>query len=178
MGNGHLGGALNEQKQSLKFIVTSDNPSLFSSSPAISSDGTLNYTPGRDAYGSATVTVKLQDNGGTARGGVDTSPSQTFKITVTAVNDCPSFSGGNDVTVLEDSGPATIANWAKNIAAGPNESQALSFLVTTDNAALFSATPVITPSGTLSFTPTANAQGSAKVTVRSEGRRRHGQPRI
>ena len=35
-----------------------------------------------NASGSATVTVTLQDNGGTARGGVDTSAPQTFTITV------------------------------------------------------------------------------------------------
>jgi len=33
--------------------------------------------------------VTLSDNGGTANGGVDTSPAQTFTITVTAVNDAP-----------------------------------------------------------------------------------------
>ena len=46
-----------------------------------------------------TVTVPLQDNGGTANGGVDTSAPQTFTITVTAVNDAPSFTKGADQTV-------------------------------------------------------------------------------
>jgi hypothetical protein len=32
--------------------------------------------------GSATITIDLQDNGGTANGGVDTSPTQTFVISV------------------------------------------------------------------------------------------------
>ena len=44
------------------------------------------------------------DNGGTANGGVDASPTQTFTITVTSVNDAPSFTKGADVTVLENSG--------------------------------------------------------------------------
>jgi hypothetical protein len=35
------------------------------------------------------VTVQIHDNGGTADGGVDTSASQTFTITVTEVNDPP-----------------------------------------------------------------------------------------
>src|SRR5262249_19110629 len=108
-------GSASEQEQSLKFIITTDNPGLFSSGPAVSSDGTLTYTPAGDANGMATVTVKLQDNGGTVRGGVDTSPPQTFRITVTPVNDAPSFLKAGDVTVLEDSGPKAIANWAQNI---------------------------------------------------------------
>ena len=40
------------------------------------------------------MTVQLHDNGGTANGGVDTSAAQTFTITVTAVNDAPSFTKG------------------------------------------------------------------------------------
>ena len=48
-------------------------------------------TPRRaNTNGSATVTVRLTDNGGTANGGVDFS-EQTFTITVTPVNDAPSF---------------------------------------------------------------------------------------
>ena len=53
--------------------------------------GTLTYTPAANANGSATVSVSLHDNGGTANGGVDTQRSQTFTITVTAVNDPPTF---------------------------------------------------------------------------------------
>ena len=34
------------------------------------------------------------DDGGTANGGIDTSAAQTFTITVTAVNDAPSFIKG------------------------------------------------------------------------------------
>ena len=41
------------------------------------------YTPNPSATGgSATITINLQDNGGTANGGVDTSGSQTFVINV------------------------------------------------------------------------------------------------
>ena len=50
--------------------------------------------------------MPLHDNGGTANGGVDTSATQTFTITVTAVNDAPSFTKGADQTVAEDAGAA------------------------------------------------------------------------
>ena len=81
-------GAANEF-QSLQFIVTNNsNPSLFFSGPSISESG-LSYTPALNANGSATITVVLKDNGGTANGGQDTSAAQTFTITVNAVNDPP-----------------------------------------------------------------------------------------
>ncbi|HXG76236.1 MAG TPA: hypothetical protein VNJ53_06675 [Gaiellaceae bacterium] len=50
--------------------------------PAASSNGTLTYTPKAIALGVATVTVRAVDGGGTANGGVDTSPPQSFTITI------------------------------------------------------------------------------------------------
>ena len=98
-------GPADENGQTLTFLVSTDNDGLFSAPPAINSNGQLTYTPAADANGSATVTVKLMDDGGTANGGVDTSAAQTFTITVTAVNDVPSFTKGSDQTILEDAGP-------------------------------------------------------------------------
>ena len=99
--------------------------------PTVATDGTLTYTPAANAYGTATVTVRLTDNGGTANGGVDFS-EQTFTITVTPVNDAPSFVKGADQTVNEDAGRAERHGLGHGISAGPaNESsQTVSFLVT------------------------------------------------
>src|SRR2546425_8481095 len=75
-----------------------------------------------NANGAATVTVRLHDNGGVANGGVDTSAPQTFTITVTAINDAPSFTvPATAPTVNEDAGAQTVAGFATNISAGPNE---------------------------------------------------------
>src|SRR5207244_2069245 len=139
---------------------------LFSAQPAISSTGTLTYTPAADANGSATVSVQIHDNGGTANGGVDTSAAQTFTITVTAVNDAPSFTKGEDQTILEDAGAQSVSAWATGLSAGPSNesSQTVDFIVSNSNNALFSAQPAISASGTLSYTPAANANGSATVT--------------
>ena len=77
-------GPANEAGQVLTFEVTANsNAALFSAGPAIAANGTLTFTPAPDANGSATVTVRLRDNGGTANGGIDVSPTQTFTITVT-----------------------------------------------------------------------------------------------
>ena len=98
-------GPTNENGQTvLAYLVSNDNNPLFSAQPAVATNGTLTFTPAADANGSATVTVTVQDNGGTAIGGVDTSAPQTFTITVTAVNDPPSFTKGTDETVHEDTG--------------------------------------------------------------------------
>jgi hypothetical protein len=112
------------------------------------------------------VTVYAQDNGGTANGGDNTSDSQTFTITIAAINDAPSFTSGGNVTVNEDSG-AYSQGWATAISAGPaNESsQTVSFLVSNNNNALFSVQPAVSATGVLTFTPAADAFGAATVTV-------------
>src|SRR5207248_500928 len=81
----------NEAGQALNFIVSNNNNALFAVQPAIDPAGKLTYTLAADANGSATVTVQLHDNGGSANGGSDTSAPQTFTVTVTPVNDAPSF---------------------------------------------------------------------------------------
>jgi hypothetical protein len=95
-------GPADENGQTLTFDVTNNNNSLFSEQPAIDAAGKLTYTPAPDKNGSATVTVTLHDDGGTANGGSDTSASQTFTITVTAVNDAPTISSGTAVEFNEN----------------------------------------------------------------------------
>lgn len=83
-------GAANESGQALTFTVTNNtNPALFSAAPSIASNGTLSFTSAANASGTASITVALKDDGGTANGGQDTSAPVTFTITVTAVNDNP-----------------------------------------------------------------------------------------
>ncbi len=160
-------GPANENAQILTFTVTNNNNTLFSSQPAINSSGDLTYTPAANANGTATVSVILSDNGGTANGGDDTFVTQTFTITVTAVNDEPSFTKGANQIVNEDSGVQTVTGWATAINKGPtNENgQSLTFSVTNDNNALFSSQPVINSSGDLTYTPAANANGLATVSI-------------
>ena len=77
-----LSGPGDESLQSVTFSVTNDNPGLFAAQPVIAPNGGLTYTPNLLAIGTATVTVRVTDNGGTANGGIDTSPPQTFTITI------------------------------------------------------------------------------------------------
>ncbi len=162
-------GPADEAGQVLGFSVTTDNDSLFSVLPAIDpATGDLTYTPAAEANGTATLTIALIDDGGTANGGLDTSPDQFAVITVIPVNDAPSFSAGADDTVLEDAGPQTVAGWATGISAGPADEagQVLGFSVTTDNDSLFSVLPAIDPAtGDLTYTPAAEANGTATLTI-------------
>ena len=76
-------GPANESGQTVNFLIVSNsNASLFAVAPAVSSTGTLSYTPATGVSGTALITIALMDNGGTANGGIDTSASQSFNITV------------------------------------------------------------------------------------------------
>src|SRR5258705_3679456 len=83
-------GPTNESSQTVSFVITANtNSALFSAGPSVSPTGVLTYTPAANANGSATITLKITDNGGVLNGGVDESAPQTFTITVTPVNDAP-----------------------------------------------------------------------------------------
>ena len=160
-------GPANESAQTVSFTVTTNNDGLFSALPAVSSSGVLTYTPAANANGSVTVSVTPVDSGGTTNGGDDTGATQTFTITVNAVNDAPSFTKGSDQTVNEDAGAQSVSNWATAISKGPADesAQTLSFTTSNDNNALFSVQPGVTPTGTLVYTPAPNAVGTATVTI-------------
>jgi hypothetical protein len=143
--------------QTLTFFITNNsNAALFSSGPVISSTGTLNFTPAANKSGTATLTVELRDSGGTANGGDDTSDPQTWSITVTAVNDIPTFTAGPGITLPNGTtGAQTHTNWATGMNAGPDEAgQTLTFNATvTSGASLFTVPPAVdVTTGTLTYT--------------------------
>ena len=164
-------GPADESGQVLTFDITAnDNAALFSVGPAIdATTGNLSFTLAADAFGTANLTIDLSDDGGTANGGVDTSPSFNLVIAASGVNDAPTFVAGPDQAVDEDSGAQTVIAWASGIDAGaPNEAgQALSFNITGNtNASLFSAGPSVDAvTGNLSYTPAVDANGSATITI-------------
>ncbi len=155
-----------EVSQLLNFIVTNDNNGLFASQPSVSPTGTLTYTPALNQFGNATVTVVLNDNGGTSNGGIDHTISQFFNITVLSVNDAPAFFIGSNQIVPEDAGAQTVNGWASASPGPPNElGQTFTFFVSNTNNGLFSVQPAISPTGTLTYTPSANSNGNAIVSV-------------
>lgn len=76
-------GPSDESTQTLSFTVSNNNTGLFSVQPAIAANGNLTFTPSSAANGTATISVQINDNGGTANGGVAQSTIQTFTITTT-----------------------------------------------------------------------------------------------
>ncbi len=99
--------------------------------------------------------IEVEDN----FGGVTSS--------VELANAAPSFISSGNVSVAEDASAQSIAAWASAISAGPasEASQLVNFLVSNNQSSLFSVQPTISADGTLSFTPAANAFGTAIVTV-------------
>ncbi len=165
-------GPPDEANQILSFLVSNDNPVLFLVQPSLDAAGNLTYTPAPNASGTAIVTVQLQDNGGTANGGTDTSAPQQFAITIQFINDAPSFSEGLDQNVPANSGAHTVACWATNITPDGNAqpaaneaAQGLSFLVSTSSPNLFAVQPAISSTGTLTYTVAPNSYGIATITV-------------
>ncbi len=81
-------------------------------------------------------------------------------MTVTTVNDAPSFTMGADPTVAEDAGAQTVAGWATAISAGPanDEPDARPSSHEQHQRGLFAAGPTISATGTLTYTPAANQQ--------------------
>jgi uncharacterized delta-60 repeat protein len=127
----------------------------------LNSDGSFSYTPDPNFNGSDSFSYKARDSFG-----AESNPT-TVTIDVTAVNVAPTFAKGSDMMVRPDAGSYSAA-WATAISAGPADesAQALTFLVTGNtNPSLFSVAPALDANGTLTFTPAANAEGSATITV-------------
>jgi hypothetical protein len=78
--------ALDETTQTLTITVSNSNNSLFTVQPAVDfvagdTDTDLTFTIAPSTFGTSTVTVTVQDNGGTANGGVDLL-TLTFTISI------------------------------------------------------------------------------------------------
>jgi hypothetical protein len=165
---GDPGGGPDEDHQSVGFsVVGIDNPKLFAVEPSIDALGTLGYVLKADATGTARITVRGTDNGGTTNGGIATSAPVDFEISVSPVNDRPSLSLQGTQIVTEDAGVLTVPGFATpSPGGGPDEAdQTFRYTVTTNRPSLFAAGPTISPNGTLSYQTRADANGSAEVAV-------------
>ncbi|SMC48537.1 MBG domain-containing protein [Pedobacter africanus] len=141
-----------ETAQTTTLTVTSNNTNLFEALTVSGSGatGALSYRIKANAVaGTATVTVTVKDNGGTANGGVDTY-SRTFVITINALpvvsisSDKGTTLSKGETAVLTATGGSTYA-WANNSG----------IVGATGNAAL-----TVRPNQTTTYTVTAkNASG-------------------
>jgi len=156
-----------DEIQNLTVIAVSGNPRLIPS-PSVTyvspnTSGTLRFTPAAFSNGTATITVFVSD--GQAQYGTF---SRSFIVTVLPVNQPPTLNPIADVTVNENSGQQTVA--LSGISSGaPNERQTLTVRATSDSPAIV-PNPTVSYSnpnatGTLKFTPVANAVGAALISV-------------
>jgi hypothetical protein len=105
--SGVRAGPSNESSQGLRFVVEAADKSLFSVQPAVSSTGTLTFTPAPKVSGDTVVYIYLKDTGGTDLGGNDTARAQ-FKIAITTnANQTGQFNGLIQPLVL----PATSTQY-------------------------------------------------------------------
>jgi hypothetical protein len=164
--SGISSGSVNEN-QTLTVTATSSNPGLIPN-PAVTyaspnATGSLTFTPVANSNGTATITVTVNDGHA-----VSNTLSRTFTVTVNAVNDAPTLAAINSVTINEDAGAQTVG--LAGIATGaPNEAQTLTVTATSSNPSLV-PNPTVnyaspSASGSLGFTPVANANGTATITV-------------
>ncbi|MGH3010856.1 MAG: beta strand repeat-containing protein [Gaiellaceae bacterium] len=74
-------GPANESGQTVEFVIDSVIPaSIFTVQPSVSATGVLSFTTDPTQTGTATIVLRIRDNGGTANGGSDTSVTQSFTI--------------------------------------------------------------------------------------------------
>ena len=122
----------------------------------------LTFTPATNVNGGSlgALGFKLQDNGGTANGGVDTDPTaKTLNFTITPVNDAPVavndgplvVSEGNALTIV----PATLL-------ANDTDIEGNTLTITSVQGAVNGTVALV--SGNVVFTPTANYTGPASFT--------------
>src|SRR5262249_1386672 len=136
------------------------NPSVNYASP--NATGTLTYTPIANQFGSATITVTVND------AATGKSVAHTFVVNVQQVTNAPTLGSiPNPAAIVQNSGAQTICLTA--ITSGLGNSHAVTVPATSNNLTLI-PNPSVTYSspnttGTLTFTPNANQFGSATITV-------------
>ena len=149
---------------SLTVTATSSNTALVPNANLIlngsGASRTLSVTPAGNQSGTTTITVTVSDG--------TTTTSDTFTLTVDAVNDEPTLNAINNPPAIPlNSGAQTIS--LTGITAGGGETQALTVTATSSDPALI-PDPTVTytspnSTGSLSFTPVAGQSGTADITV-------------
>jgi len=165
-----------ESSQSIVITATSSNtavipdPIITYTSP--NATGTLSFTPVTDAYGDATITVNIMDDGETPNGSVD-NIDVTFEVTITS-NFPPEI---NSIADLEGQINEAINIGLSGISAGTGETQTMTITATSSNEAVIAniglAVTYTSPNttGSLNITPVINASGETiiSLTVTDDG---------
>ncbi len=167
-------GATDESSQALTFVASTigfTGGLTFTTAPFVEPlSGDLVFQTSPNKWGTATVTVRLRDSGAGTAPHINESAIHTLTISVAAVNDPPEFTLGANQQLTEDTVPQTVFGFVSSIRPGPasandEASQSVTFVTTNNNNSLFAVQPAISATGTLTYSPAANKNGIAVVTV-------------
>lgn len=159
-----------ETDQAITITATSSNPSVIPN-PSITytspeTTGTLSFTPVTDAFGDATITVNVMDDGGTANGSID-NINMTFDVSI-ASNLPPNI---DVIADIESQINELINVDLVGIDAGVGETQTVSITATSSNQAVIADEDIVVTytspntTGTLEITPATNISGEATITI-------------
>jgi VCBS repeat-containing protein len=158
VGNGTVSGTDIENSPLTYTVVTNGTQGTVVITNA--STGAYTYTPNTNLNGSDSFTFKAND------GTVDSTPA-TVTVTITPVNDLPTFTATNPPAVLENTGTHTLPNWA-TFTPGPVDEtdNVLTYTVSNvSNPTLFASLPSVNTSGTLTYTLATNQSGTSTIDV-------------
>lgn len=165
-------GRASESGQVLSVTATSSNAAVVPD-PTVSyvsgqTTGSLAVAPVANATGSAVITVRVQDDGGTSDGGVN-AVTRTFTVTVGAVNDPPTLAFIAGRSIAEDAPQQSVT--LSGISIGPaNEAGQVLAPVAFSTAPAVVGHPTIdytagSTTATLRWQPVADANGQARIFV-------------
>jgi hypothetical protein len=155
-----------QENQVLSLTALSGNSSIIPD-PTVTytspnSTATLTFTPVSGAYGSASITVMVDDGGV-----VSNTIIRSFTVNVLPVNDPPTLAPLSNLS-LDENAEAQVVNLS-GITAGTGETQSLTVTAASSNPGLI-PDPTVTytspnTAGTLAFAPLTNAYGWTRITV-------------
>ena len=163
------------ESQPLAVSATSDNPGLIPQ-PSVAyaspdSTGSLSYEPAFNQGGTARITVTVTDGGldeSLATSDDNGTFSRTFTVSVRLLNDAPTLDPIPSPSAIDEDSAQQAIN-LQGISAGGGEDQLLAVTAASDNPALIPNPTVVYASpdstGTLSYAPSANQSGNARITV-------------
>jgi gliding motility-associated-like protein len=126
-------------------------------------NGEITFVPNANTVGTAAATYNVKDNLGAK------SNTASVTVTITSVNDPPSFNVIADQRVLKNSAQLTIT--INGISAGAGESEQMLLTATSQNTTLIPHPSVVYngtgATATLSFKPQLNQFGTAEITVKA-----------
>ncbi|MDA3945797.1 MAG: tandem-95 repeat protein [Helicobacteraceae bacterium] len=129
-------------------LILDANSSNTSIATAVMNGSDVIVTPVADASGTVTITVSANDS-------VNPLTTQTFSVTINAVDDAPVLAPLSPITVMEDNGTTTVTATATDV---DNDNGAIVYSMTSSD------TNIVTVSG-MELTTVADANGVVEINV-------------